>query len=161
MCKFYHLNCFLKVPNYRHREKKKSWKEIDKNVNSCHILADNFFHVFLNAAFSKILNEFGQLLHYKKIKFRDNLCDLIGDPWVSSGFRVENKEVSNNLSTIFRVCCVLTINFLNFHPRLYHLSPHPAVYPKTSKTSFCENLPNLSILMNVEIILKFPLRINT
>lgn len=38
------------------------------------------FFMILNAAFSKILNEFGQLLHYKKTKFRDNLCDLIGDP---------------------------------------------------------------------------------
>lgn len=56
--------------------RKKSWKERDKNVNSCHILAENFFMFFLNAAFSKILNEFGQLSHYKKIQLRD----LIGDP---------------------------------------------------------------------------------
>lgn len=76
---FYHLDCFSKAPNYRHREKKKSWKERDKNVNSCHILAGDIFHIFLNAALSKILNEFGQLLHCKKIQFRDNCCNRVGD----------------------------------------------------------------------------------
>lgn len=60
-------------------------------------------------------------------------------------------EVSNNLSIIFRMHCVPSIStFPHGHPHHHHCLPYLVVYPQTSKTSFCENLPNVSILMNMQ-----------
>lgn len=67
--------------------------------------------------------------------------------------RVQGKKhgVSNNLSIIFRIHCVLSIShFLHCHPHQHRCLPHLVIYPQTSMTSFCKNLSNLSILMTMQ-----------
>lgn len=65
-------------------------------------------------------------------------------------------EVSKNVSIIFRIYRVLFIHFLHCHPHHHRCLPRLVVYPQTSKASFCKNLPNLSILMNMQDPSKIP-----